>query len=401
MKAADLLRHAAGAIHGHRLRTILTLLGTAVGVAAVILLTALGEGARRYVTNEFASLGSNLLIVLPGKTETSGAAPLFSATPRDLTLEDAEILLRRSNRLSRLAPLTVGQAPVRFMERERNTTVVGSTADLLSVRQLKLGAGRFLPDADSERGGPVCVIGRTLQRELFGETNPLGQAIRVGEWRFRVIGVMASKGESLGMDMDDVVIIPVASGLRLFNRTSLFRIMIEVRSHDQIEEARRDVLAILRERHDGDEDVTVITQDSVLESFDRLLRTLTFALGGIAAISLAVAGLGVMNVMLVAVTERTSEVGLLKALGANSRQVQSLFLAEAALLSASGGVAGLAIGYAAANVLGRIYPALPATPPTWAVVAAVVLSFGMGLIFGVLPARRAAKLDPVAALSRR
>ncbi len=401
MSAGDLLRYAAGALRGHGLRTALTLLGTAVGVASVILLTALGEGARRYVTNEFASLGSNLLIVLPGKTETSGGAPLVSATPRDVTLDDAQAILRLSPRVRRLAPLTVGQAPVRYMDRERSTNVLGSTADLLPVRNLKLAAGRFLPQADAERGGPLCVIGRTIQRELFGSENPLGQTVRVGEWRFRVIGVLGGKGESLGMDMDDVVIIPVASGMRLFNRTSLFRILIEVKVYEQIQEAKKDVLRILTERHDGEEDVTVITQDSVLASFDRLLGTLTMALGGIAAVSLAVAGLGVMNVMLVAVTERTSEVGLLKALGARRRQILALFLAEAGLLSMLGGALGLGVGYAAAGVLGRVYPALPAAPPDWAVIAAVVLAVLVGLVFGVLPARRAAQLDPVAALSRR
>ena len=401
MKGGDLLRFATGALRGHRLRTLLTLLGTAVGVAAVILLTALGEGARRYVTAEFASLGSNLLIVFPGKTETSGATPIFGTMPRDLTLEDAEAVLRRSPRIRRLAPLSVGQAAVRFQDRERKTNVIGSTADLLPVRHLTVAVGRFLPDSDSERSGPVCVIGQTIQRELFGSQNPLGQAVRVGEWRFRVIGVMEAKGQSLGMDMDDVVIVPVASGMRLFNRTSLFRIIIEVRAYEQIDQARQDVIDVLRQRHQGEEDVTVITQDSVLASFNRLFRTLTLALGGIAAISLAVAGLGVMNVMLVAVTERTAEVGLLKALGATRRQVMALFLAEAAILSSAGGVLGLGSGYAAAALLSRLYPALPATPPTWAVVAAVTLSIGVGLTFGVLPARRAARLDPVAALSRR
>lgn len=401
MTPTDLIRYAAGALRGHRLRTALTLLGTAVGVAAVILLTALGEGARRYVVSEFTSLGSNLLIVLPGKSETSGAAPIFGTAPRDLTLEDAQAVLRGSPRVRRVAPLAVGQAAVRYLERERKTNVVGTTADFLPVRQLSVASGRFLPESDSERGGPVCVIGRTLQRELFGSQNPLGQAVRVGEWRFRVIGVLAGMGQSLGMDMDDVVIVPVASGMRLFNRTSLFRIAIEVTTHEQIGEARRDVLGILRARHDGEEDVTVISQDSVLASFDRLLRALTLALGGIAGISLAVAGLGVMNVMLVAVTERTSEVGLLKALGASRRQILGLFLAEASLLSAAGGALGLGVGYAAAAALARAYPALPAAPPAWAVVAAVVLSLGVGLTFGVLPARRAARLDPVAALARR
>jgi putative ABC transport system permease protein len=401
MRTSDLLSLAGAALSGHRLRSGLTLLGTAVGVAAVIVLTALGEGARRYVTQEFASLGSNLIIVLPGKTETSGNAPLLTATQRDLTLQDAEALVKRSPRVRRVAPITVGQAAARFGERERHVTVIGATADLLPVRHLTVATGRFLPEADSDRGAPLCVIGATVQRELFGAANPLGQPLRVGEWRFRVLGVLAPKGESLGMDMDDVVIVPVASAMRLFNRTSLFRILVEARAHEQIPEARRDVIAILKERHDNEEDVTVITQDSVLSSFDRLLRALTLALGSIAAVSLAVAGLGVMNVMLVAVTERTAEVGLFKALGATRRQVLLLFLAEAALLAAAGGALGLAAGYGAARFMARLYPALPAAPPAWAVAAAVGLSLGVGLLFGVLPARRAARLDPVAALARR
>ncbi|MCZ6778856.1 MAG: ABC transporter permease [Acidobacteriota bacterium] len=401
MRAFDFLYYAAGSLRGHRLRTVLTLLGTAVGVAAVILLTALGEGARRYVRNEFAAVGSNLLIVLPGKIETSGAAPIFGGTPRDVTLADAEALVRRSPRVRRVAPISLGQAPVGYRERERQTTVIGSTPDLLAIRRLAVGAGRFLPDVGTERGGPVCVIGRTIQRELFRTENPLGKTLHIGDWRFRVIGVMADKGESLGMDMDDVVIIPVATGLRVFNRTSLFRILVEVRTHEQIQDARRDVIAIFMQRHEGEEDVTVITQDSVLSSLDKLLITLTFALGGIAAVSLAVAGLGVMNVMLVAVSERTSEIGLLKALGATRGQIGTAFLAEAALLSSAGGAIGLAVGYAGAGALGRIYPALPATPPPWAVVSAVVLSAGVGLIFGVVPALRASRLDPVAALGRR
>jgi putative ABC transport system permease protein len=401
MKAIDFFQYATGSLTGHRLRTVLTLLGTAVGVAAVILLTALGEGARRYVRNEFAAVGSNLFIVLPGRTETSGAAPIFGGTPRDLTLADAEAVRRRSPRVRRMAPISLGQAPVGYRERERQTTVIGSTPDLLPLRRLSLALGRFLPDVGSERGGPVCVIGRTIQRELFGTDNPLGKALQIGDWRFRVIGVLTGKGESLGVDMDDVVIIPVATGLRVFNRTSLFRILIEVGSHDEIEEARRDTLAILMQRHGGEEDVTIITQDSVLSALDRLLGALTLALGGIAAVSLAVAGLGVMNVMLVAVTERTSEIGVLKALGATRLQIQAAFLTEAAVLSSAGGALGLALGYAGAGALAQLYPALPAAPPAWAVVSAIALSVGMGLIFGVVPARRAAGLDPVAALARR
>ena len=401
MSALDLLRFAWEALKGHRLRTVLTLLGMGIGVGAVILLTALGEGARGYVTNEFMALGSNLLIVLPGKTETTGNAPIFGGTTRPLTLEDCEAIQRRAPRVRRLAPLAVGSARVGYGEKRREVTVLGSTPDLLPVRHLAIGVGRFLPDVEADRGAPVAVIGRTVQSELFGSETPLGQTIRIGDWRFRVVGVMAPKGQSIGLNMDDVVIIPVSSALRLFNQRSLFRILIEVGVHAEIDAARAQVMSILKERHDNEEDVTVLTQDSVLGAFNRILGALTLALAGIAAISLSVAGIGIMNVMLVSVSERTPEVGLLKALGAPPREILKVFLVEAVLLSAAGGVLGLLIGYAGSGVLGQAFPALPARPPTWAVFAALAVSLLSGALFGVLPARRAARLDPVIALAGR
>ena len=401
MSLLDLLRFAWEALKGHRLRTVLTLLGMGIGVGAVILLTALGEGARGYVTNEFMALGSNLLIVLPGKTETTGNAPIFGGTTRPLTLEDCEAIQRRAPRVRRLAPLAVGSARVGYGEKRREVTVLGSTPDLLPVRHLAIGVGRFLPDVEADRGAPVAVIGRTVQSELFGSETPLGQTIRIGDWRFRVVGVMAPKGQSIGLNMDDVVIIPVSSALRLFNQRSLFRILIEVGVHAEIDAARAQVMSILKERHDNEEDVTVLTQDSVLSAFNRILGALTLALAGIAAISLSVAGIGIMNVMLVSVSERTPEVGLLKALGAPPREILKVFLVEAVLLSAAGGVLGLLIGYAGSGVLGQAFPALPARPPAWAVFAALTVSLLSGALFGVLPARRAARLDPVIALAGR
>jgi putative ABC transport system permease protein len=400
MSALDQIRFALQALRGHRLRTTLTLLGMGIGIAAVVLLTALGEGARLYVTDQFASLGSNLLIVLPGKTETTGNMPFVGGTSRDLTLRDAESILRRVPRVRRLAPLAVGTGQVGYRDRRRQMTVLGSTSDLLEVRRLTVATGRFLPVIDADRAAPVAVIGRTVQRELFREENPLGRSIRIGDWRFRVIGVMEGKGQSLGVDMDDVVIIPVASGLRIFNQSSLFRILIEVGAHAEIETARAEIIALLKERHGGDEDVTLLTQDSILSAFNRILGALTLGLAGIAAISLAVAGIGIMNVMLVSVSERTSEIGLLKALGAAPGSIMKIFLAEAALLSLLGGGLGLLAGYGGARLLAHLLPALPARPPDWAVAAAIAVSLGAGITFGVLPARRAARLDPVAALSR-
>jgi putative ABC transport system permease protein len=400
MKAGDLARLAAGSLGGHGLRTVLCLIGVAVGVSSVILLTALGEGARLYVTGEFATLGSDLIIVIRGRTETAGAAP-FGGTPYDLTIADAEAVAREIPSVRMASPLSMGTASISWQGKNRDVPVVGTTAEFLPLRGVALDVGRFLPEGEWTRGERVVVLGRVVQRELFGEVNPLGQTLRIDDWRFRVIGVLSPRGESLGMDMDDMVMVPVATGMRIFDRTSLFRILIKARQHGEIDVARDAVVDLLKTRHDGQEDVTVITQDAVLESFNRILGVLTLAIGGIGAISLAVAGIGVMNVMLVSVTERTSEVGLLRAVGVLRRQVMLLFLAEAAALALIGGILGLGLGYLLVAAARALYPALPATPPDWAVGAVLLLSLAVGLLSGVIPARRAAGLDPVSALASR
>ena len=401
MTPRDLLAFSAGALRGHRLRAGLSLLGVAIGVASVILLTSLGEGARLYVTGEFASLGSNLLIVFPGKTETTGLSPFLSGAPHDLTLEDSEAIARRVPRVRRVASLVFGGVTARVGDRRRDVGVWGATAEMLEVRKIRLRAGRYLPPGDAARGQRVCVIGAKVESELFGGVNALGEILRLGDERFRVIGVMVPRGVSMGADLDEMVHIPVSRGLKLFNKTSLFRVLVEVASHDEIPAARAAVLDLLKARHDGEEDVTVWTQDSVVATFSKILALLTAALAGIAAISLTVAGVGIMNVMLVSVSERTREIGLLKAIGAGSGQVVAVFLAEAAILSTAGGAAGLAAALAATRVVRALYPSFPAQPPDWAIAAAAAVSVSVGLLFGALPARRAARLDPIAALSRR
>ena len=399
MRLTDLLRFAGGGLRGHRLRTFLSLLGVSIGVASVILLTSLGEGARLFISGEFTSLGSNLLIFVPGKTETAGLAPLVSTAPHDLTIEDARALSLRVPAIRRVAPLVVGTAPVRSGERSREVTVVGTTREMLEIRHLKMSIGRFLP-AD-QPDAAVCVIGARVQRELFPDENPLGKLVRIGEWRFRVIGVIAPRGTSIGMDLDEVVEIPVHTGLRLFNRSSLFRILAEVGSHDEIDRARSRVIEVLKERHAGEEDVTVLTQDAVLSTFDQILRALTAALVGIAAISLGVAGLGIMNVMLVSVSERTAEIGLLKAVGVTQAQVVAVFLVESAILATAGGVLGFLAGVGACPLIQQFYPEFPIQPPAWGIPAALGVSCSVGLIFGILPARNASRLDPIMALMRR
>lgn len=402
MTPADTLRFATRAATGYPLRTGLMVLAMSIGVAAVVVLTALGDGARRYVVNEFASLGSNLVIVLPGRSETGGFNPAnaITGTPRDLTVEDAQALTRAPAVL-RAAPITVGTSEATHNGKLRDVTVVGATADYLKIRHMDMAQGRFISAEESSGSAAVAVIGAKIQTELFGIESAIGRVLRVGDRRFRVIGVLAQAGQGLGMNSDELVILPVAVAQAMFNTNTLFRILVEAKGRAAIEQARDQSLAILKERHDGEEDVTVITQDAVLETFDRILGTLTYGVAGIAAISLAVAGILVMNVMLVAVTQRTGEIGLLKALGAPGATIRNAFLAEATLLSATGALVGYALGQAGAFGLRTAMPALPAYPPDWAVIAALATALATGLLFGVMPARRAAQLDPVQALSKR
>lgn len=401
MRPSDLFRFAFGSLFGKRLRTALSLVGMAIGVAAVVILTALGEGARRYVTDQFASIGSNLLIVMPGKSETTGV-PGFGGAPNDLTLDDAEAVRRTVPGVVRLSPMVMGTELVAHGSRRRQVAVVGTNAEFLELRKLSLARGQWLPADDARRGRPVVVLGSKVAAELFpaGE-EPVGRIVRIGSWRMRVIGVMSSKGTQLGMNIDDMVAIPVVTGMRMFDRRSLFRVMVEVRGAADLEVAKARVAKAIAERHDGEDDVTVLTQDALVSTFSQILGALTLAVGAIAAISLTVAGIGIMNVMLVSVSERTREVGLLRAVGVERRQVVAVFLTEAALLSLAGGLLGLGAGWLAVRVMVRLFPALPASPPAWAVLAALGLSLATGIVFGLLPARRAAKLDPVHALAGR
>ncbi len=401
MRAADLIRFARDAALGSPLRTSLLVLAISIGVAAVVTLTALGDGARRYVLHEFSSLGTNLVIVLPGRTSTGGFNPAnaITGTPRDLTIADAQALLR-SPSIQRAAPLAIGNSEIGIDGKLRETLVLGTTSQYIQIRPLEIAQGRFLSNEDWNRGQPEVVIGATIRKELFGAEPALGRLVRIGGRRFRVVGVFEPSGQSLGTNTDEVVMIPVALAQSMLNSNTLFRIFIEAKNRESIESSKAQALEIIKQRHEGEEDVTVITQDAVLQTFDRLLTALTLGVAGISAISLAVSGILVMNVMLVSVVQRTSEIGLLKALGATHRNIELAFLTEATILSLAGAIVGYLLGQLGAAVIRHFYPAFPAYPPDWAVLAGLGTALATGILFGVAPARNAASLDPVTALAK-
>ncbi len=402
MRSADLIRFARDAATGNPLRASLLVLAMAIGVAAVVVLTALGDGARRYVMNEFSSLGSNLVIVLPGRSQTGGFNPgnAITNTTRDLTIDDAQAL-QRGSAVSRVAPLAVGTSEISAGGKLREVMVAGTVSQYAQVRMLTLAQGRFLAPGDWRRGAAEAVIGAKVRDEIFGSAPALGQLVRIGDRRFRIVGVLGSSGQGLGMNTDELVFVPVSLAQAMFNSNTLFRILVEATGRDAIGAAKQQVTDIIQLRHEGEQDVTVVTQDAVLATFDRLLGALTLGVAGIAAISLAVAGILVMNVMLVSVSQRTAEIGLLKALGATGVRIRLFFLVEASMLSLTGAVAGYVLGQLAAALIRQLYPTFPAYPPDWAVFAGLATALITGILFGVLPARRAAMLDPVQALSKR
>ena len=402
MRSADLIRFARDAATGNPLRASLLVLAMAIGVAAVVVLTALGDGARRYVMNQFSSLGTNLVIVLPGRSQTGGFNPgnAVTNTTRDLTIDDAQAL-QRASAVSRVAPLAVGTSEISAGGKLREVMVAGTVAQYAQVRQLVLAQGRFLAPGDWRRGAAEAVIGSKVRDEIFGSAPALGQLVRIGDRRFRIVGVLGTSGQGLGMNNDELVFVPVSMAQAMFNSNTLFRILVEATGREAIDAAKQQVADIIQMRHEGEQDVTVITQDSILATFDRLLSALTLGVAGIAAISLAVAGILVMNVMLVSVSQRTAEIGLLKALGATGGRIRLLFLAEASMLSLTGAVAGYVLGQLGAALIRQLYPTFPAYPPDWAVFAGLATALITGILFGVLPARRAAALDPVQALSKR
>lgn len=398
MRLADQIHFNTLVFQRYGVRTFLLLLAVGIGVASVILLTSLGEGARRYVDQEFSSLGNRLLIVLPGRKETTGGAPpIYGTAPRDLTLEDANALLRIPG-VNEVAPIIAGTTTVARESRSREVITIGSTAGFFVVRNLNVGKGKILPPRADSEALAVCVLGVKLQRELFGSGSAIGQWVRVGDRRMRVIGILEERGESLGLDLRDMIIIPVRTAEQLFNSPGLFRIILDLNDNTSIVDTERRIRTIIKQRHEGEDDITLISQDAMLAAFGNILTTLTLAIGAISAISLLVAGILIMNISLISVSQRREEIGLLKAIGASSRQVRQLFMGESLLLISFGSITGIAFAFGSIFVASVLWPNFPLTPPVWAVPAAVGIALLAGLLFSIYPANRAAKLDPVLAM---
>jgi putative ABC transport system permease protein len=388
---------ALRAITAHRLRSFLTLSGIAVGIAAVILLTSIGEGIHRFVLAEFSQFGTNVIGIAPGKVKVGGGPPSGLPTSvRPLTIDDAVALERIPNVVGSV-PTAWGNAEVAFGGRTRRTTVYGVSSVATHVFNMKVRVGRFLPPEEPAQARALVVLGTTLKRELFGADNALGAKVRIGGLQFRVIGVLESKGQFIGIDLDDTAFIPAARALELFNRDGLTEIHLSYREGAAIApvvEATRNLLAA---RH-GREDFTITTQEEMLRTLSNILDILTMAVAALGSISLLVGSVGIVTIMTIAVAERTNEVGLMVALGAQRRTILSLFLGEAVVLAVLGGLAGLLLGVGLAQALRVAVPALPVSTPIDYAVLAVAASALIGLVAGVLPANRASRLDPVEAL---
>ena len=396
MRSRDYIRLTTSTLRSHKLRTGLAVLGIAVGVAAVILLTSIGQGVREFVFSEFTKFGSNLIIVLPGKVQTAGMTIGMFGTVRPLTIDDA-VAVRRAPHVLVTNPTTDGNAEVRYKGRRRRVIIYGFTADWAKIWHFRMASGSMLPYDDVHSPRPFAVLGATAKKELFGAENPIGKRIDIAGSRFQIIGVVEPQGRFMGIEIDDSVTIPTARALELFNREGLTGFHVTHDPRVPQPEVVRGIRRILTMRH-GRDDVTIITQDETVRVLGSVLGVLTFAVGALGSISLFVGGVGILTIMTISVKERTSEIGLLRALGGGKGQIMRLFLGEATLLAGIGGAAGLLLGVIIARLLALIVPALPVSTPWWFAILAEGMAIVVGLAAGVIPARHAAEMEPVEAL---
>jgi len=396
MRTTDYSILAFSSLKFSRLRTYLTALGIAVGIAAVVLLTALGGGAQDYMLGQFTQFGAHIIAINPGKTSTMGVSGAVISNVRPLSVEDAESLLTLRN-IQTSVPMVQGNLPVERGNRTRWTMVIGVNHEVPQTWKMKVAQGRFLPEESPEQARSLAVIGDKIKRELFPHSNPLGQFIRVGQERYRVVGVMERKGQVLGFDMDDIVYLPIYRAMSLYNRESLMEIDILYTAGRDEKLIVEQIKQRLIKRH-GTEDFTITSQTDILGTLGSILNILTAVVAGLGSISLLVGGVGIFTIMSIAVNERIKEIGLLRALGASRRQVTLLFLLEAAILSGLGGIAGMVFGLGIAWSLHFFIPALPVSVSWNYVILAEVIAIVTGMVAGLVPARRAAAMAPVDAL---
>jgi len=396
MRFFDTASLSFSAISHYPMRSGLTALGIAIGISAVILLTSISTGLQRFVLAEFTQFGTNLIGITPGKTTTAGISGAVISNIRPLSLDDADALRQLPQVIDTVA-VTQGSAAVEYQKHSRHTTVFGTTHAAPKVWQFNVALGKFFPDDDPLTARPYAVLGHKLYRELFKNINPLGKTVRIGGFRYHVVGVMESKGQLLGFDLDDAVYIPAGRALEMFNRDSLMEVDVLYRAGTDAGKLSQRIHKLLQTRH-GSEDFSIVTQEQMLDTLANILGILTMAIAAVGGISLLVGGIGILTIMTIAVNERSNEIGLLRALGSSQKQISFLFLSEAICLSLIGGVFGLILGAGAAVILQWAIPALPTQLSLNYILLAELIAVSIGLIAGVVPARRAARLDPVEAL---
>ena len=378
------------------MRSFLTSLGIAIGVVCVIFLTGLGQGLQTFIISQFTQFGSNIISISPGKTETMGMPLGIFGTVKPLTFEDAEAL-ERLPVIDVAVPVSGGSGEIEYGERMRRSMVVGTGADYDVIVDAKDMLGEYLPHDNPKSPRSLAVLGPKMRDELFGDANPLGELVRVNSERFRVIGVLPPKGDFLGIDLDDAIYIPMAKFQSMFNVNNFQEIDVVHYERYATEEAVASIKRLIIDRH-GSEDVTIHTQANMLETLEDIMKWLKFTVAAFGGISLLVGGVGIFTIMTVAVNERTSEIGVLRAVGASRKKIRDVFLLESIFLAILGALLGLSIGFAAVYVALIFYPDMPIAIAWDYIVYAVFISLAIGLIAGFLPARAAAQLDPVEAL---
>jgi putative ABC transport system permease protein len=402
MDFGESIKMAVKTLTGNKLRSSLTMLGIIIGNASVITMVGVGQGAQRYASGQFESLGPNVLFIIPGG---DNARQSSIDIPRTLTLDDAKAIAAQVPSVASVAPQLQSQRLITYGNKRSDTAIMGTTPEYTIVRDFDMQKGRFFTDLDVQRRNRVAAIGADTAKKIFGDSDPVGESIRIRNISFQVIGVMEAKGAFLGNNQDDTVYIPITTmASQIVGRTSPYGLsvsFISVMAKDEksVSAAQFQMTNLLRLRHKivNTNDFTIRTQKDALEIVGNVTGALTLMLAAIAGISLFVGGIGIMNIMLVSVRERTQEIGLRKAIGATQQDILLQFMIEAIILSALGGAIGTGIGVAGVTLVGAVTP-LKAGVSTAAVVLAVGVSGGIGLFFGVFPARQAAKLDPIVAL---